>query len=104
MSDDLNKNLLKLIGALGILALIPVSFLLYGFVTATVWNWFVVPTFGLPAIGIPVAIGIDMLLTSILPIEGNTPEKGKELSNALTKLILRPLVILSIAWIAKHFI
>lgn len=33
-----------------------------GFVLMKLWAWFVIPTFGLPALTIPIAIGISLLV------------------------------------------
>jgi len=34
-----------------------------GFVLMKLWGWFIVPTFGLPVLTIPVAIGMVMIVT-----------------------------------------
>ncbi len=52
-----------LIALLGIAVLLVFSTLWKAFVVTKLWTWFIVPTFGLPALSIPVAIGVAMVVT-----------------------------------------
>lgn len=40
-----------------------VSFIFRGFLVSKLWLWFIVSTFAVPAISVPVAIGIGILAT-----------------------------------------
>ncbi len=43
-----------------------VSTILRAFTLSTLWNWFVAPTFNVPALGMAVALGIAVLLSYTL--------------------------------------
>lgn len=50
------------LGCFGLLLLLPLS-LWQAYVFATLWGWFVVTTFDLPALSVPVAFGILLLVS-----------------------------------------
>ena len=58
MSDNINKLVINLV----LISIKVVTFISTGFVLSTLWGWFVVPVFGAPALSIPVAIGITLLM------------------------------------------
>lgn len=45
------------------LLLMPVTFIINGFVLRQLWEWFIVPTFDLPLFSIPIAIGIGAFIS-----------------------------------------
>ena len=45
------------------LVLTVVAIIFNGFVISTLWEWFIVHTFDLPSISIPIAIGVGIILT-----------------------------------------
>lgn len=82
--------------------LTPFVFVLHGFVYATLWGWFVAPTFDLPNLSIPTAIGIDLLLS--LVFSGvNTGKSNKNFQEVLLFCITFPLLVLFTAWIVLQF-
>jgi hypothetical protein len=52
---------------LRLLILVPLTFLWKGFVISTLWGWFLVEHFALPALSIPIAIGMTVLATQLIP-------------------------------------
>lgn len=85
------------------LALIAISAMLRGYVLSVLWGWFIVPTFGLPGISIPIAIGIAVILsftTHQLNVARETQTTGDRVFNA----VVHPLFVLFIGWIVTLFI
>ena len=69
-----------------------------GYVLSIVWGWFLVP-FGLPHISVPWAIGLSVAASIMMP----TP-RGKATTFELWfALLLKPLLILLIAWVCKQW-
>lgn len=79
--------------------------LIEGYVVSTVWGWVVVPTFGLPALTIPIAfmlsalIGLMAFTPSVSKVPGEDLSWGKFASN----LFLRPGLVLLSGWIVKTY-
>ena len=106
MSARDEKSLLEavftLIGAVAFAPLmIGATVALGGWVISILWGWFIVPAFGLPAISIPTAIGIDLLVTYM------TWHGGKEDDSSTGKTFLMVLVcpgtMLLIGWVVHRF-
>lgn len=49
----------------------PWLLLIRGFTLMKIWQWFVVPIFGLPSIGIAEALGLALLLVTIMPMQNS---------------------------------
>lgn len=77
----------------------------WALVTATLWNWFVVPTFGLPTLNFAVAGGlrvlIAVLVTKISPAGDKTALWYYQ--SALNAVLL-PAVLLLTGWLYRLFI
>jgi len=69
------QNLEKTPGWLLLVAILCVApmAILQGWVMSVLWRWFIVPTFGLGEISIPVAIGITLFVSVVRP--PHTPGK-----------------------------
>jgi hypothetical protein len=81
-------------------------YLLHGFVLKTLWNWFMVPQFRLPALGIASAIGISIVMSMFT---SNTGVKSDEdLSDRAVRVISHNLahafIALIAGWITLQFI
>jgi hypothetical protein len=93
--------------------LLALSVVLNGYVLCVLWGWFIVPTFGLPRLSIPAALGVA-LVASVLTYqghhsdtdedaaEGRRPAAQKYLS-PIFESILRPLVLLLYGYIIHRF-
>lgn len=83
--------------------------ILYGWVFSVLWTWFAVPTFAVPSIPIPVAIGLGMIV-GYLAIDPNAAkEKCPAEGFGMTVLyysvtgVLRSLLVLGFGWIVHLF-
>lgn len=78
-----------------------------GYVLSILWAWFMVPAFGLPAISIPLALGIA-LIVSYLTREITTDRTDKPYAEMLAfKAViatLKPFFALITGWIIRLFV
>ena len=83
--------------------IVPPAALLAGYTVQTCWNWFQVPL-GLPALSLPHAIGMDLLVTFMA--SAGAPMKPPDVSNMdygkhlLKRMFVRPVAMLAFAWLA----
>lgn len=85
---------------------------LKGWAMVTLWAWFVIPTFGLPALTMPVAIGLGFLLHLFQYIDFNSIEQHQDkepdllLKSVKTFMFatLFPLFSVGCGWLVKLFI
>ncbi len=81
-----------------------------GFVLTKVWGWFVVPSFGLTTLSIPVAIGLVCtmrLLTGLYnqaTVFDKDDSKEDTFGKAIGVMFIAPLILLVIAWVATWFV
>jgi uncharacterized membrane protein len=82
------------------------SALYSGYVLSVLWAWFVVPTFGLPALTIPVAIGLALIVSFMAKSdaeEKTDDEITSKIVSAVVKAILKPSFALLFGWVATLF-
>ena len=84
---------------------------LNGWVLNVLWQWFIVETFGLPAISLGQAIGLGMIVNFLTYQYQYQSLKAPENNNFSTVLTLalflglfRPLFVVAIAWLVRHFV
>jgi len=80
----------------------PFAAMWHGFVGKTLWGWFVVPTFGLPMLTLPVAIGLGLTI-SFWAVNVNVQPRYKEIVELIAISATRPAVALLVGWIVKGF-
>ncbi len=91
------------------LVILPVLVVLIGYTLSTLWDWFVVGTFGLPSLGIAGAAGLYVTVRYIvLCIPKKVADTHKQMtSDHLLELVIRPFVInglfLGAGWIIHLF-
>jgi hypothetical protein len=73
---------------------------LEGWVISLLWGWFMVPTFGLPSLSIPLALGISLVISASRP--PSQIADGKEIEHCV-KAFLHPPMCLLIGFIVKTF-
>ena len=78
------------------------SGVLCGLVLRQLWHWFVAPTFGLPELSIPIAIGLMLVASMFLP--RRELRKRIEVRIFLARLYGRPLLALAYGWLVSLFI
>lgn len=76
-------------------ALIAYSVLAYGFVISQLWAWFIVPLFGLPALGLVEAYGVALVASLIV---SHIP-KGDADGKWWASVLLRPWIVLAVGWV-----
>lgn len=84
-----------------------VACVLNGWALSVLWGWFMVPTFGAPALGIVQAIGIAIVLNFILEKQSNNNTEKEKTSDLLISLaaqaVGRPLFAVGFGWIVLQF-
>jgi hypothetical protein len=78
----------------------PVYFLWYGFVFSKLWFWFVVPSFGFPALTVVDAAGICLIIKFIKSYKLSNTEDN--LFKVISFAFIFPLIALSIGWFLRH--
>ena len=93
------------------LSLLVLSLTWSGFVVTKLWKWFIVPTFHIQELTIPVAIGISLFLhfttkadLSELPTKHDDKTTEEKLLQATVNVIFKPAFILLFGWIVSLFI
>lgn len=95
--------------AVGGVFLIALNAALDGFVFSVLWGWFIVPTFHAPEITIINAVGIALVVGSLISVRSSSNTQGDEDAEfaALVKdvgwAVLRPVALLLMGWIAHQF-
>lgn len=108
MTDESGKDLGECILTVAALVVgVPASTIAKGWAFCKLWGWFVIPTFGLPAIPIGRSIGIAAL---IFLLTHQISECEKEEKSATVRLVqavavgvLGPLLTVGFAWIVLQF-
>lgn len=100
--------------AIGLIAVflvgVPLSAVFSGYALSIMWGWFVVPAFKIPALNIPQAIGIQLIIGYLTKqAEPETEEEkkrtaGQKLIVAIGTAILKPSFALFFGWIITKFL
>lgn len=88
------------VAGLGILVFLVLASVVRGFVLSIMWSWFLVPL-GVPAISIPLAIGISMLVAMLTNHDAQTNKRG--IGEAISIALIGPFVVLALAWVVTLF-
>ncbi|MEM7209586.1 MAG: hypothetical protein AAF434_17335 [Pseudomonadota bacterium] len=80
-----------------------VSTIVTGFVISVLWGWFVAPTFGVPELSIPIAIGLAMVV-SYFTYQHDAQSKEVDWGRTVGFLIARPIVALGFGWLVFQFV
>lgn len=103
----MGENNMKIVGyIISFVALIVFGVLWSGYALSILWGWFVVPTFHLPALSIPAAIGISMIvsyMTHQRPPEDKDVSSTEKLVKAGIQLTLKPAFALGFGWIVRYW-
>ena len=111
-TDELSELLLKLFGGVAVFCIgLPLLFVYvvwaHAYVVVHLWAWFIVPTFGLPQITMPVAWGMALLMG--LCAHDYNPCKSKDERSTAERLatvfvvFIRPWMILGCGALALHY-
>ena len=91
---------MQVVGCVGmVLALVPL-WLYGGWVTSVVWNWFMVPYFGLRPLSVPLAIALTLVVSRFRPAPEPSTERDnlKSLGSMIGRGVFWPSATLAIAW------
>lgn len=79
--------------------------ILSGCVLSLLWGWFIVSTFGLPVLTIPLAMGI-MLVVSYMTKQADFNNQDREdyQMRVNVVMIVKPLVALVVGYVIKSFV
>ena len=88
---------------MAILLAIPAS-IANAYALSVVWGWFIVSTFGLPEISIPVALGIALIATILKSNSGNSTEFNEELFVKIITATITPFMYIGIGYVYLQFI
>lgn len=90
--------------AAGAVVLLVANAVLRGFVLSILWGWFLVPVFSLPAISIPQALGIALVIGMLTGGIGTGNQSTDSAAAKVVIIILGPLFTLLIGWIYTLFL
>lgn len=101
MKDSIKTFFTLALASIGIAGILIALTVEQGWVISILWGWFLVPI-GLPAISIPVAIGIALTVSAMRMkrVKSANDDPWETLAYA----VIAPVVALSIGWIVKHFV
>lgn len=102
--DDKAVGLMILLFA-GIPGMIAISAILNGWILTKLWLWFIVPLFDLGPLRIPYAIGLSIVVSFLThQIDTTKSENKMSAGQQFGMVIMRPFMILLVAYIVKLFI
>lgn len=94
-----------MMSCLALIFLMPVllgAIVLRGYVFSILWGWFIVPTFHVQTIGIPLAIGIMITIGELT--RQYVPAKDNDTWMPMCTAILTPLLALLCGWILRFWL
>lgn len=82
--------------------IIMIPLMIFSAFTITVlWDWFVVTTFQLPALRIPQALGLGLIVYYFTMNQATDPDK--DFSDVMGEAIAKPFVFLGLGWVVHLF-
>ncbi len=96
-------------GIVGVGALVCFDSIISGYVLTVLWDWFMVPTFGLPQLSLVPAIGMALVVSYLTyqRIPSSEKEDKEELGLTIAKAVFRtlmhPALVLLFGWIVHQF-
>lgn len=97
--------MLELTVLFAMFGLIAVGSIWSGYVLTILWGWFVVPTFGMPALQLAPAIGLAMVVSYLthqyMPKVTNEGSSFDQMGHAFGHIALKPAMALLVGWIVK---
>jgi hypothetical protein len=108
MKDEEKSCLIVALAAIALPVIVVFSSVVNGFVLTILWKWFVIPVFSLPALNIPQAIGISMVIAFLTHQRVKNKDDNKEVFELWLSLffysVFYPLLVLGISWIVQLFL
>ncbi len=101
------KVLAEFGGVIGVVLLRFFVSILNGYALSVLWKWFVVPTFGAPALGLVPAIGVAMTVSYLTHQTHDCKKEeksfGEKIEKRITIAILNLSFVLFLGWIVHMF-
>jgi len=94
-------NLLKNIGHL-VLSALAITYNAY--VMTILWAWFIVATFGLPVLSVPVAVGVVAIAALFKSVNRDNADREDAIVFGHTFGFLKPTACLAVGWVALKFV
>lgn len=108
MTEMTTRNLIA--NLVGFVVITPIAItILDGCVLQIMWGWFMTPTFHVPQLSIPQAIGLGLVVTFMTKNvtgekkKSGTAPKTRDVVLALSETVLSRVVILSMGWVVQKF-
>lgn len=95
---------MAILAILGFIAWAFVSSVLNGWAFSILWGWFIVPTFAIPALSVPLAIGISMCVSYVTYVPKFVKGEDEDTTGLIIFSLLKPFIVLLFAYIVKQFI
>lgn len=97
------------VGCLGLIGALIIGGIWSGYVLSVLWGWFIVPTFELPALSVPVAIGVALTVRFLSPnVQSSNRDRTRTTGEMLTEMfghaLLYPAFTLALGWVVRMFI
>jgi hypothetical protein len=96
--------------ALAVIALLitPLGIIWSGYALTILWEWFIVSTFGIASLTIPVAVGIAIIINYLTKgYSGNEPEDTRtseeKIIFSIVVAVLKPAFALLFGWVITWF-
>jgi Na+(H+)/acetate symporter ActP len=89
-----------------VVAIVLFSTIANGWVLSILWEWFIVPVFGLPSLSVPTAIGIAIItsmLTSKIAYKDKDKQEMMDNVAALVGVLLSPFITLLFGYIVHLY-
>jgi hypothetical protein len=94
---------MKLLGCFGLIALLVLNVILTGWVLSILWAWFIVPVFSAPALSIPYALGVA-LVVGMMTHQPNRAKDERKWYEIIAHELGDPIVILVMGYIIRLFV
>ena len=106
--EEANMTALAVLGGIvGAGFLMVFSSIFTGYTLSVLWGWFVVPTFGAPALHIVPAIGVAIVVSYLTYQTHNCQKEKKSFGETIVEetvmAVLRPSYVLFFGWIVHLF-
>jgi hypothetical protein len=79
-----------------------------GYILSILWAWFIVVGFGLPAMSIPLAIGVSMIVSFLTYQHSKEDVPQKDIVDTWVKIFINsfiyPTILLGVGYIVKGFL
>lgn len=91
----------KFVKCIGYIAIATIGTIFNAYVLSVLWQWFIVSTFALPAIGTAQAVGLCMIVGYMTK---QYVEDGRKFSDQVALMLAKPALFLFIGWIVTKFL